>query len=120
VLGGLLAQADTLSPSGNLWRAALHGVLACGHWWGTPTWPQLVDECLSAFDDDHEYWSRYGQRLRDLPAVPAQIATPEAMHSILLRRPWTSEATSADRLIQLGIGFFRPTMATPAELPDLK
>ncbi|HEX5596433.1 MAG TPA: hypothetical protein VFX61_10505 [Micromonosporaceae bacterium] len=120
VLGGLLAQADTLGVAGSLWRAALHGGLACRHWWDTPTWPQLVNDCVgAAFDGDHEYWSRYGHQLRDLPAAPVQIATPEAMRSILLRRPWTLQAASADWLIRLGIGFFQPAMTTPTNLPDL-
>ncbi|MEU5950229.1 hypothetical protein ABZ793_32440 [Micromonospora sp. NPDC047465] len=61
VLGGLLAQADTLGVAGSLWRAALHGALACAHWWGTPTWPQLVNDCVgAAFNRDHEYWAVTG------------------------------------------------------------
>lgn len=121
VLGGLLAQADTLGVAGSLWRAALHGALACRHWWGTPAWPQLVKECVSAaFDGEHEYWSRYGQQLRELPPLPAQIATPEAMRSILLHRPWTLQAASADWLIRLGIRFLCPAMVTPTGLPDIK
>jgi hypothetical protein len=121
VLGGLLARADTLGVAGSLLRAALHGALACPHWWGTPTWPQLVNDCVhAAFDGDHEYWSRYGHQLSELPAAPPQIATPEAMRSILLRRPWTLQAASADWLIRLGIGFLRRATVTPTGLPDLK
>lgn len=119
-IGGLLAQADSLGVAGSLWRAALHAALACSHWWGTPTWPQLVNDCVNvAFDADHEFWSRYDRRLRELPPPAAQIAAPDTMRSILLRRPWTLHDASARWLIRLGVGYLRPAMVAPSNLPDL-
>jgi len=120
-LGGLLVEADTLAVSGSLWRAALHGVLACSHWWGAPSWPQLVDSCVAAaFNADHEYWSRYGHQHRDLPLLPDQIGSPEAMRTMLLDHPWKLSDASASWLIRLGIGFLRRWLATPTNLPDLE
>jgi len=80
-----------------------------------------VENCVgAAFDADNEYWSRYSQQHRDLPPPPDQIGGPEAMRTILLRHPWKLSDPSASWLIRLGIGFLRPRLGTPTNLPDLE
>lgn len=80
-----------------------------------------MENCVgAAFDADNEYWSRYSQQHRDLPPPPDQIGGPEAMRTILLRHPWKLSDPSASWLIRLGIGFLRPRLGTPTNLPDLE
>lgn len=121
VLGGWLAQADDLGVSGSLWRGALHGVLACPHWWGTPTWPQLVDDGVQvAFNPDDEYWKRYSFTLADMGHLPEQISRPKAMRAILLHRPWTLDGASARWIVHMGLGHLGRPVPPPTDLPDLE
>ncbi|MFS8102087.1 hypothetical protein LFM09_33675 [Lentzea alba] len=50
-LGAVAVLAEERSTRFAFERAAAHGGLACRHWWGTPTWPQLVDRFTTAVDD---------------------------------------------------------------------
>jgi hypothetical protein len=50
-LGGMAELAEERSNHFAFWRTAAHGGLACRHWWGTPTWPALVDRFLTTLDD---------------------------------------------------------------------
>lgn len=45
-LGGIAASAERHGLDFALLRAAAHGGLACSHWWGTPWWPDIVNEFI--------------------------------------------------------------------------
>jgi hypothetical protein len=56
-LGGVAASAERHGLDFALQRAALHGGLACAHWWGTPWWPDIVAEFLARLDNpEHPHW----------------------------------------------------------------
>ncbi len=56
-LGGFAAMSQRRGARHAVWRSAAHGSLTCRHWWGTPTWPPLVDRFLHALDHpDDAHW----------------------------------------------------------------
>lgn len=121
-LGSVAIQAEERGTHFALRRAAAHGGLACRHWWGTPTWPGLVDRFLTALDDPTDpHWGTDGERFSRLPARPARIKDSGGLRKSLLRQPWKLDSASADYLVAAGIGYLRdpipalPTSAAPGD-----
>lgn len=56
----LSAVLDSAEDHGTVFafkRAAAHGAIACGHWWGHPRWTKYVDAFCAALDDPvHDHW----------------------------------------------------------------
>ncbi|WP_219413451.1 hypothetical protein [Pseudonocardia nigra] len=119
-LGLFAATAEHRGGRYASWRASAHGGLACPHWWGTPTWPQLVDTLLWVLDDPvHAHWGADGDRRARLPPEPAQVMDRTGLRRVLMYRPWSLDPESADWLVWAGIGYLRaPRPALPAEIDD--
>ncbi|WP_143194316.1 hypothetical protein [Micromonospora sp. CB01531] len=108
-LGGWAAAAEERGGRHAAWRAAAHGGLACHHWWGTPTWPSLVDDFVTALDEpSHRHWGPDGQRRRRLQPEPAQVADRGALRKTLLREPWALQPVAAQWVVAAGIGYLQP------------
>ena len=61
-LGGIAASAERHGFDFTLQRAAVHGGLACAHWWGTPWWPEVVAGFLVRLDNPrHSHWIHAGR-----------------------------------------------------------
>jgi hypothetical protein len=74
-------------------RAAAHGGLACRHWWGHPSWPDLVDRFIQALDDPADpHWGDNGEFRVRLPAEPAAVQERDSLRRKLLQQPWTSNS----------------------------
>jgi hypothetical protein len=100
-----------------LWRAASHGGLACRHWWGTPTWPPLVDRFLYALDQPDDPPGGTDAAVgTQLPAGPASTADRGQLRRVLLRQPWDLDTQAAQWIVHAGIGFPRPALPP---LPDI-
>lgn len=119
-LGGMIELAEERSIHFAFWRTAAHGELACRHWWGTPTWPGLIDRFLTALDDPTApHWGPDQQLFTRLPARPAQIKNTSALRRLLLQHPWKLDTASARYIVAAGIGSMRdpvpplPTLPTP-------
>ncbi|WP_158854484.1 hypothetical protein [Saccharothrix deserti] len=121
-LGTVAIQAEEHSAHFAFRRAAAHGGLACRHWWGTPTWPRLVDRFLTALDDPTDpHWGPDGERFSRLPTRPARIKDNNGLRKLLLRHPWKLDTASADYLVTAGIGYLRdpiPPLPTPTAADD--
>lgn len=96
-------------PTGFAFRwAAGHGGLACGHWWGHPGWPSLVDRFIHALDDpSNQQCGDSGEFRTRLPAEPAAIQDRNSLRRILLRQPWALDFASAQWIVAAGIGYLR-------------
>jgi hypothetical protein len=115
-LGGFAATAERRGARFALYRAAAQGGLACPHWWGTPTWPELVRTFVHVLDDPgHSHWGPDGSWRSRLPPEPAQVADRVRLRAILLNRPWDLEAEAAEWVVDAGIGYLR---TPPPALPD--
>ena len=98
------------------WRAAAAGGVACRHWWGTPTWPQLVERFLHVLQKpDHEHWGSGGELRTRLGPEPPQVADRAVLDRTLRERPWHLDTPAADWVIRAGIGFLREPVPP---LPD--
>jgi hypothetical protein len=87
-LGGIAASAARHGLDFALHRAAVHGGLACAHWWGTPWWPDVVAGFLVRLDDRrHPHWGEGSKCYADLPARPAEIADRRHLRALLLDAP---------------------------------
>ncbi|KOX19731.1 hypothetical protein ADK67_32910 [Saccharothrix sp. NRRL B-16348] len=117
-LGGVANLAEDHSTHYAFRRVAAHGGLACRHWWGTPTWPGLVDRFVNALDDPTDpHWGQDGQRYSRLPPRPRRIKDSAGLRRLRLRHPWKLDETSANYLVTAGIGYLRdpvpPLTTTP-------
>ncbi|MFE9205414.1 hypothetical protein [Micromonospora sp. NPDC007230] len=109
VLGGWAAAAEERGGRHAAWRTAAHGGLACRHWWGTPTWPSLVDDFVTALDEpSHPHWGPNGQRRQRLRPEPAQVADRRVLRRTLLREPWALQPAAAQWVVAAGIGYLQP------------
>ncbi|MEU4643396.1 hypothetical protein [Micromonospora sp. NPDC023814] len=109
VLGGWAAAAEERGGRHAIWRAAAHGGLPCRHWWGTSTWPSLVDDFVNVLDEpSHRHGGPGGQRRRRLQPEPAQVADRSVLRRTLLREPWLLEPAAAQWLVAAGIGYLQP------------
>jgi hypothetical protein len=117
-LGGFAATAERRGLRFALYRAAAHGGLACPHWWGTPTWPELVRTFVHVLDDPgHSHWGPDGSWRIRLPPEPAQVADRVPLQRLLLHRPWDLEPEAAQWIVDAGIGYLRtPLPALPDDL----
>lgn len=122
VLGAFAASAEARGIRHAVWRAAAHGGLACRHWWGTPTWPALVDRFVTALDGPSDpHWGPDGAWRARLPAAPAQVADRILLRRTLLQQPWALKADAATWLVGAGIGSLRdrlPALPDDLELPE--
>jgi hypothetical protein len=117
-LGGFAATAERRGARFALYRAAAHGGLACPHWWGTPTWPELVRTFVHTLDDPgHSHWGPEGTWRTRLSREPAQVADRGGLQRILHDRPWDLEPVAARWIVSAGIGYLRtPLPALPDDL----
>lgn len=105
-MGGFATTAEEHGVRYAFWRAAGHGGLACRHWWGTPSWPGLVDRFMHALDSpDDPHW-RDGAHWQALAgAAPTQAVDRAGLRRLLMRRPWTLDSDTAQWVVDAGIGF---------------
>jgi hypothetical protein len=107
-LGTVAVTAEDRSVHHAFWRAAAHGGPACRHWWGTPTWPGLVDRFLAALDNPADpHWGQDGQWFSRLSPRPTQIKDNTGLRRLLTQHPWKLNTPSASYLVTAGIGFMR-------------
>jgi len=120
VLGNLAATAEQRGAQYALWRTAAHGGLACPHWWGTPTWPGIVDAFLRALDDPtHRHWGTDGRWRTSLDPQPPQVANRDGLQGMLLQRPWDLDAVAARWIVAAGIGYLQhPFPSLPQRTTD--
>ncbi|WP_104113008.1 hypothetical protein [Micromonospora chalcea] len=115
VAGTLGAWATTAEKRGGryaAWRAAIHGGLACRHWWGTPSWPDLVHAFVTVLDEpSHRHWGPDGQWRRGLRQEPLQVQDRSGLRKLLLRSPWLLDQPAAQWVVAAGIGHLLPPMA---------
>jgi hypothetical protein len=110
-LGGFAATAERHGARYAFWRAAAHGGLACRHWWGTPTWPPLVDRFLYVLDHlDDPHWGTDATLSKRLRAEPAQVSDRAGLRRVLLGQPWSLEPHVAQWIVDAGIGFLRDSL----------
>lgn len=91
-LGTVAIQAEEHSAHYAFRRAAAHGGLACRHWWGTPTWPRLVDRFLTALDDPTDpHWDPTASDSPDYPHDPPGSRTTASCENCCCDTPgnWT-------------------------------
>jgi hypothetical protein len=117
-LGGFAATAQRRGLRLALYRAAAHGGLACPHWWGTLTWPELVRTFIHVIDDPgHSHWGPDGSFRSRLLPEPAQVSDRVGLQRLLLNRPWELEPEAAQWIVNAGIGYLRtPLPALPDDL----
>ncbi len=119
-MGGFAATAEEYGVRYAFWRAAVHGGLACRHWWGTPAWPGLVDRFMRALDTpDDPHW-RDGTRWQAIVgAAPLRAADRTGLRRLLMRRPWTLDSQTAQWVVDAGIGYLRGQLPQlPADVHD--
>jgi hypothetical protein len=118
-LGGFAATAERCWARFALYRMAAHGGSACPHWWGTPTWPELVRTFVHTLDDpSHSHWGP-GRELEDSAShEPAQVVDLVGLQRVLLNRPWDLGADAARWIVNAGIGHLRTRAAPLPALPD--
>jgi hypothetical protein len=105
-LGGIAASAERHGLDLALQRAAVHGGLACAHWWGTPWWPGIVAEFLTRLDDPrHPHWGEGSKWYLGLPTQPAEVADRRSLHALLLNDPESLSEDAAEFCIEAGIRF---------------
>jgi hypothetical protein len=105
-LGGIAASAERHGLDFALQRAALHGGLACTHWWGTPWWPDIVAGFLARLDDPrHPHWGDGGKWYVPLPAQPAELADWRRLRALLLDAPEALPEEAAEFCVDAGIRF---------------
>lgn len=90
-------------------RAAAHGAGACGHWWGHPKWPGLVEVFLTALDDPaHPHWGDEGQLHARLRSEPETVGDRARLRDLLLTKPWLLDADASAWLVHAGLRFAEP------------
>jgi hypothetical protein len=105
-LGGIAASAERHGLDFALQRAAVHGGLACRHWWGTPWWPDIVAEFLARLDNPkHQHWGKDGDWYARLPAQPPEVADRRVLRALLLDAPEELSEDGAEFCVEAGIGF---------------
>jgi len=107
-LGGIAASAERYGLDVALQRAAVHGGLACAHWWGTPWWPGIVAGFLARLDDpQHPHWGEARDWYARLPVQPAEVADRRRLRALLLDAPEALSEEGAEFCVAAGIGFVR-------------
>jgi hypothetical protein len=105
-LGGIAASAERHGLDFALQRAAVHGGLACAHWWGTPWWPDIVAEFLVRLDDPrHPHWGEARKWYLDLPTQPAEVADRRRLRALLVDAPEASSEEGAEFCVAAGLRF---------------
>jgi hypothetical protein len=107
-LSTFAVQAEERGARFGFARTAVHGGLACPHWWGHPRWPAQVDQFMKALAnpaDDH--WGPGGKYRAELPAEPADVADRARLRRLLLSRPWELSTDAAEWLVDAGIRCIR-------------
>lgn len=105
-LGGVAASAERRGLDFAAQRAALHGGLACDHWWGTPWWPDVVAGFLARLEDPHHrHWGEAGERYARLPAQPVEVADRRRLGALLLNTPEALSEDAAEFCVTAGIRF---------------
>jgi hypothetical protein len=105
-LGGIAASAERHGLDFALQSAAVHGGLACAHWWGTPWWPDIVVEFLARLDDPrHPHWGEAGKWYLGLPTQPAEVADRRRLRALLLDAPEALSEDGAEFCVAAGIRF---------------
>lgn len=109
-LGGIAGSAERGGLDVALLRSALHGGLACPHWWGTPWWPDTVEAFVAYLDDpEHPHWGKAKGRdwYARLPPAPPQVADRTVLRELLLAAPEELPEAAADYCVAAGIGYVR-------------
>ena len=116
-LGGIAASAVNRGARLALSRAAIHGGLACPHWWGTRTWPEIVTAFVAALGDpDHDHWQRFSTGHARWASQPVSLSDRRRLRRLLLSQPWELTSDEAAWITGEGmIGFLRPPL--PARPP---
>jgi hypothetical protein len=105
-LGGIAASAERHGLDFTLQRAAVHGGLACAHWWGTPWWPEVVAGFLVRLDNPrHSHWGEGGKWYVDLPPQSAEVVDRCRLHALLLDAPEALSEEAAEFCVAAGIRF---------------
>jgi hypothetical protein len=105
-IGGIAASAERHGLDFTLQRAAVHGGLACAHWWGTPWWPDIVAEFLARLDDpQHSHWGEAGKWYVDLPGQPSEVVDRRRLRALLLDAPEALSEEAAEFCVAAGIRF---------------
>jgi hypothetical protein len=105
-LGGIAASAERHGLDFALQRAAVHGGLACAHWWGTPWWPHIVAEFLVRLDDPrHPHWGEASKWYLSLPTQPAEVADRRRLRALLLDAPEALSEEAAEFCVAAGLRF---------------
>jgi hypothetical protein len=113
-LAGVAATAESRGAQHAMWRAAAHGGLACPHWWGTPSWPEVVTRFLKALDTPHDpHWGDGATGRAALQPEPSQVADRKELRKLLRRAPWELDADAAEWLGDAGIGAVRSASPPP-------
>jgi hypothetical protein len=103
-LGGVAASAERHGLDFALQRAALHGGLACDHWWGTPWWPDIVAEFLVRLDDPQNgHWRKGGERYAHLPRQAPEVVDRRRLRALLLDAPDALSEDGAEFCVAAGI-----------------
>lgn len=88
-------------------RAALHGGLACSHWWGTPWWPDIVREFIEVINDpDSAHWTDW-RPYSVVEPKPSQVQRDDDLMALLLDRPENLTTDAAGWCLESGIGDMR-------------
>jgi hypothetical protein len=99
-------QADERGVRFGLARVAVHGGLACSHWWGHPGWPAQVGEFMKVLGDPAgDHWGPGGEYRAGLPAEPADVADRARLRRLLLSRPWELSTDGAQWVADAGIRY---------------
>jgi hypothetical protein len=99
-------QAEDYGVRFGFVRTAVHGALACSHWWGHPHWAVQVDRFMRALDDPaDEHWGVGGEHRIRLSAEPLEVGDRARLRRLLLSRPWDLSTDTAQWLVRAGIRY---------------
>jgi hypothetical protein len=105
-LGGITRSAERHGLDVALQRAAVHGGLACSHWWGTPWWPDIVAEFIARLGNpQHPHWGEGGEWYARLPPQPPEVIDWRRLRALLLDAPEPLSEESAEFCVAAGIGY---------------
>ncbi|MFI0860377.1 hypothetical protein ACH4RA_08850 [Streptomyces smyrnaeus] len=108
-LSGFTGQMEDKGVRFGLLRTACHGALACSQWWAHPTWPDRVERFIRVLNDATDpHWGPNGERRERLGAEPPSVRTRHILHTTLLEAPWKLDPTSAEWIVDAGIGYLTP------------
>jgi hypothetical protein len=106
ILSTFAAQAEDYGVRFGFARTAVHGGLACSHWWGHPQWPIRVDRFIKALDNPADnHWGPRGEHRAGLSVGPPEVGDRTRLRRLLLSRPWDLSTDAAQWLVHAGIRY---------------